>query len=166
MITCCFICIPQILSNNSRKQKWTWKVLVAQLCPTLCNHMDCSLSGSMEFSRQQYWSGLPCPPPGDLPNPGIEPGSPALQADSVPIKPPWNPPRKQSHHGIPQGNKEQRILYKFSMLLSSLGFDIISPSWLGNSEVQSLSSQPRVYQQMFSQHFWSDLLLGIWNLTS
>ena len=35
---------------------------------------------SMRFSRQWYWSGLPCPPPGDLPNPGIEPGSPALQA--------------------------------------------------------------------------------------
>ena len=37
---------------------------------------------SMEFSRQEYWSGLPCPP-GDLPNPGIEPGSPAVQADSL-----------------------------------------------------------------------------------
>ena len=36
---------------------------------------------SMKFSRQEYWSGLPCPSPGDLPNPGIEPGSPALQAD-------------------------------------------------------------------------------------
>ena len=37
----------------------------------------------MEFSRQKYWSGLPCPSPGDLPNLGIEPGSPALQADSL-----------------------------------------------------------------------------------
>ena len=37
---------------------------------------------SMGFSRQEYWSGLPCPPPGDLPNPGMEPRSPALQADS------------------------------------------------------------------------------------
>jgi len=36
----------------------------------------------MGFSRQGYWSGLPFPSPGDLPNPGIEPGSPALQADS------------------------------------------------------------------------------------
>ena len=40
---------------------------------------------SMGFSRQEYWSGLPCPPPGDLPNPGIEPRSPALQADSLPL---------------------------------------------------------------------------------
>ena len=41
---------------------------------------------SMEFSRQEYWSGLPCPPPGDLPNPGIKPtssGSPALQVNSI-----------------------------------------------------------------------------------
>ena len=36
---------------------------------------------SMEFSRPEYWSGLPCPSPGDLCNPGIELGSPALQAD-------------------------------------------------------------------------------------
>ena len=43
---------------------------------------------SMEFSRQEYWSGLPFPSPGDLPNPGIEPGSPTLQADSLPPKPP------------------------------------------------------------------------------
>ena len=39
---------------------------------------------SMEFSRQEYWSGLPFPTLGDLPNPGIEPGSPALQADALP----------------------------------------------------------------------------------
>ena len=38
---------------------------------------------SMGFSTQEYWSGLPCPPPGDLPNPGIEPVSPALKADSI-----------------------------------------------------------------------------------
>ena len=38
---------------------------------------------SMEFSRQEYWSGLPFPSPGDLPDPGIKPGSPALQADAL-----------------------------------------------------------------------------------
>ena len=42
---------------------------------------------STGFSRQKYWSGLPCPPPGDLPNPGIEPRSSALQADSSPSEP-------------------------------------------------------------------------------
>ena len=40
---------------------------------------------SMEFSRQEYWSGLPFPSPGDLPNPGIEPGSPALQTGALTI---------------------------------------------------------------------------------
>ena len=56
-------------------------VLVAQLYPTL--RPEAPLS--MEFSRQEYWSGWPFPPPGDLPNPGIEAGSPALQAGSFTI---------------------------------------------------------------------------------
>ena len=58
---------------------------VTQLCPTLCDPMDYSLPGSSirGFSRQEYWSGLPFPSPGDLPDPGIEPRSPALQADSL-----------------------------------------------------------------------------------
>ena len=43
---------------------------------------------SMRFSRQECWSGLPFPSPGDLPDPGIEPGSPALQADTLPSEPP------------------------------------------------------------------------------
>ena len=46
---------------------------------------------SMEFSRQEYWSELPFPPPGDLANPGIKPGSPALQADALPSEPPGKP---------------------------------------------------------------------------
>ena len=41
----------------------------------------------MGLSRQEYWSGLPFPSPGDLPNPGIEPGSPTLQAESLPTEP-------------------------------------------------------------------------------
>ena len=51
------------------------EVLLIQSCPALCNPMDCSLAGSsslMEFSRQEYWSGLPFPFPGDPPDPGIE----------------------------------------------------------------------------------------------
>ena len=65
--------------------------------------MDCSLPGSslheilsvvyqappfMGFSRQEYWSGLPFPSPGDLPNSGIEPGSPTFQADTLTSEPP------------------------------------------------------------------------------
>ena len=48
---------------------------------------------SMESSRQEYWSGLPLPSPGDLPDPGIELGSPALQADTLPSEPPGKPHR-------------------------------------------------------------------------
>ena len=46
---------------------------------------------SMGFSRQGYWSGLPFPSPGDLPDPGIEPGSPVLQTDALPSEPPGKP---------------------------------------------------------------------------
>ena len=46
---------------------------------------------SMGFSRQEYWSGLPFPSPRDLPNPGIKPGSPALQTDALPSEPPGSP---------------------------------------------------------------------------
>ena len=45
----------------------------------------------MGFSKQEYWSGLPFPSPGDLPDSGIEPGSPALQADALPSEPPGKP---------------------------------------------------------------------------
>ena len=64
---------------------------VAQSCPTLCDPMAYQAPPSMEFSRQEYWSGLPFPSPGDLPDPGIEPGSPALQADALPSKSPGRP---------------------------------------------------------------------------
>ena len=47
---------------------------------------------SMGFSRQECWSGLPFPSPGDLPNPGIEPRSPALQEDTLLSEPPGKPP--------------------------------------------------------------------------
>ena len=46
---------------------------------------------SMGFSRQEYWSGLPFPSPGDLPDPGIEPRSPALEADALTSEPPGKP---------------------------------------------------------------------------
>ena len=59
-----------------------------QPCPTLCDSLDCSPPGSLSvaFSRQEYWSGLPCPPPGDLLETGIKPTSlmfPARQVGSL-----------------------------------------------------------------------------------
>ena len=68
-------------------------VLVPQSCPTICNPLDCSPPAllSMKFSRQEHWSGLPFPSPGDLPNSGIEPRSLVLQAESLPSEPPAKP---------------------------------------------------------------------------
>ena len=61
--------------------------LVAQLCLTLCDLMDCSPPGSSAHGilQQEYWSGLSFLSPGDLPNPRIKPASPALQADPLPL---------------------------------------------------------------------------------
>ena len=66
---------------------------VLQLCPTLCNPWTVAhqTPPSTGFSRQEYWSGLPCPPPVDLPDPGVDPGSPALQVDSSLSEPPGKP---------------------------------------------------------------------------
>ena len=76
----------------------TWRVsrraggrgagLVAQSCPTLETPWTVAHQAplSIGFSRQAYWSGLPFPSPRDLPNPGVEPRSPALQADSLPAE--------------------------------------------------------------------------------
>ena len=89
-------------------------VLVAQSCPTLCDPMDCSLSGSMGFSRQEYCSRLPFPSPGDLPDPGIESGSPILQADSLLFEPPGKP-----NYVLSNGKKKSiilNILYKWACL--------------------------------------------------
>ena len=61
-----------------------WTIAVRLLCP-------------QEFSRQEYWSSLPCPPPGDIPNLGIEPRTPTLQADSLPSEPPGKPIHTHTH---------------------------------------------------------------------
>ena len=86
----------------SHRQEWTWGVFRLYMCVCVC---VCHFSRvpwtvvtpwivahqaplSMGFSRRGFWSGLPCPPPGNLPDPEIKPtspGSPALQADSLPL---------------------------------------------------------------------------------
>ena len=66
------------------------KELITQSCLTVCNARTVVYQAalSMEFSRKEYWSGLPFPSSGDLPDPGIESKSPALQADPLPSEPP------------------------------------------------------------------------------
>ena len=87
---------------------------VAQSCLTLCHLMDCSVAYqgplSMEFSRQEYWIGLPFPCPGDLPDPGIKPGSPTLQADALPSGPPGKPSSVQFSHSVVSNSLRPRGL--------------------------------------------------------
>ena len=66
---------------------------VAQLCPTLCDPWTVAYQAppSVGFSRQEYWCGLPFPSPEDLPDPRIEPGSPALRVDALTSEPPGKP---------------------------------------------------------------------------
>ena len=108
---------PRVNPNVNRGSQvimtYVWRLIFGNKCPTLVGShacavargfmgisilsqsgltpfipTDCSLPGSsVEFSRQEYWSGLPFPSSGDLPNPGIEPRSSALQAYSLPSKP-------------------------------------------------------------------------------
>ena len=79
-------------------------------------------SPSLGFSRQDYWSALPCPPPGDLPDPGIEPGSPALQADSLlsARRPPSPAPPAPAYtrRGREPGNPSPDPFHKVSPLCS------------------------------------------------
>ena len=67
--------------------------LITKSCPTLATPWTvvCQAPLSMRFSKQEYWSGLPFPSPGYLPNPGIEPRSPALQADALTSEAPGKP---------------------------------------------------------------------------
>ena len=58
--------------------------------------VTCQAPLSMESSRREYWNGLPCPPPGDLPSPTIKPRSPALLAYSLPSEPTGKPLQRSS----------------------------------------------------------------------
>ena len=74
---------------------------------------------SMVFSRQEYWSGLPFPSPRDLPNPGIEPWSPALWADALPSEPPGN---SSSKSAINSEQYKSAVITQFLGLLPTLSY--------------------------------------------
>ena len=69
-----------LLSANMTEKCWLLSYIQLFVTPWT---VACLAILSMEFSRQEYWSGLPFPSPGDLPNPGTDPRSPALEADSL-----------------------------------------------------------------------------------
>ena len=88
------------LNQLGTMQKWLADkglyvcVLLVQSCLTLCYPMDCIARQaplSIEFFRQEHWSRFPFPSPGDLSDPGIQPGSPVLQADYLPSEPSGKP---------------------------------------------------------------------------
>ena len=80
---------------------------------------------STGLSRQEYWSGLPFPSPGDLPNPGIEPGSPALQADALPPEPPGKP-RERWRHGIIKTHTPGQTVHKCGIITTA---DLLPKKW-------------------------------------
>ena len=99
------------IEGRERRDDRGWDVWMAS--PTrwmsILGNVACQSPLSMGFSRQEHWSGLPFPPPGDLPYPGMEPVSPTLQADSLP----------QSYQGSLTGELARN---KFKR-------DLISPPW-------------------------------------
>ena len=108
------VCVCLVISN-SIVTPWT----VARQAPL-----------SMEFSRQEYWSGLPFPPPGDLPNPGIEPGSPTLQVDSLASEPPGKPLNRGGCLVSVEGNRA--VIFKlYSKASCSTTWDLARKTGLG-----------------------------------
>ena len=79
-----------------RKEEGAYEFCHVQLFATPWT-VACQAPLYMEFSRQEYWSGLPCPSPGDLPDPEIEPRSPAMQGDRLLFELPGKPPIVNSH---------------------------------------------------------------------
>ena len=90
----------------------------------------------MEFSRQEYWNGLPFPSPADLPDPGIEPGFPALQEDALPTEPPvFN--QSCLHHGIPIKTLATKAQVSFGLVSP-----LTSPDSQGGGVHEALHSRP------------------------
>ena len=78
-------------------------------------HLACLAPLSMEIPRQEYWSGLPFPSLGDLPNPGIEPGSPAWQVNSLPLSHQGSPDTEtQTGNSDAEGSSGGRFMKKHS----------------------------------------------------
>ena len=119
-------------------------MLVAQSCLTLCDPMDCSLS--MGFSRQEYWSGLPFPPPGDLPDPGIGPRSPARQAGSLPAEPPddiiFSMFRKQERNVLIESESESEVAQSCPTLCDPVDCSLPAPPSVGFSRQRYWSGVP------------------------
>ena len=122
------------------------KVLVLSNSGTPWN-VASQASLSMELSRQENWSGLPFPSPGDLPNPGIESRSPELQADSLVCEPPGSPRQTElwGNRGCPVSRQEAVSLERWwcavSWVMRSTGFALVLSIWLW-IEQKDIGSSP------------------------
>ena len=85
----------------------------AQLCLTLCDPETCQAPLCMGFPRQEYWSGLPFPPPGYLPDPGLEPVSAELQEDNLLLS-------HQGSHDEPSYNDLKSMVQNHNCFLTNL----------------------------------------------
>jgi len=123
---CSFVCLISLFIFHVTKPptKQTQNLLACmwaqslQSHPTLCDPVASQSPLSMGFSRQEHWNGLPCCPPGDLPNPGIEPmspPSPALQVNSLPTESPGKPPHPLSQMFLGK-RKTYYSLWKLNLL--------------------------------------------------
>ena len=93
------------------------------------------------FSRQEYWSGLPCTPPGDLPNPGIQPRSPTFQADSLPAEPPGKPKNSgvgslSLLHGIFMTQESNQGLLECRRILYQLNYQGSPPNTIHKNKLK------------------------------
>ena len=109
--------------------------LVTQPCPTVWTPWTVAprLLCPWRFPRQEYWSRLPCSPPGNLPNPGIKPRPPTLQADSLPSEPPWKHKNTRvgilsNFQGIFLTQESNQGLLHFRWILYQLSYQG-SPHW-------------------------------------
>ena len=129
-------CIFQALEREKWSEvKWLSRVQLFVTPWTIASQAP----PSMEFSRQEYWSGLPFPSPGDLPDPGIKPGSPALQADTLLSEPPGKEartindlPARQVHEFCPSPG---RVV---SLIMGLLPLEILFLSSLSSLVCHSL----------------------------
>ena len=117
----CLLPCSQVLYHLSHQGSLYWSCCVCVSCSVMSDSatprtVTQEAPVSMEFSRQEYWCGLPFPSPGDLPNPGIKPQSPALQADSLPSEPPGKPILELLAH------------YKYSSIVTDVSC-YFSPIW-------------------------------------
>ena len=143
-------------SSNTKGKSAKVKVLVTQPCPTLCNPWTVAhqASLSMEFFRQEYWSGYPFPSPGDLPGPGIKPKSLALPADFLSSEP------SGKHFFSILGCSTFNVVERFKPPLSSVQFshsvvsDSLRPHESQHARPPCPSPTPGVHSDSRSSSQW------------